>query len=125
MPLRESGPVVKLTEAVPPPPLAIDVASVDPGTVTVAVTGEIDTLTAGQLQTALTMAMDTRRPQFLVVDMAGVPFLDAAGMSALVHAYHHADRLGVDLLLINVRRLVFRSLRVADLVGLLHVTPHP
>ncbi|HEX8346676.1 MAG TPA: STAS domain-containing protein [Actinoplanes sp.] len=116
---------MKLTEAAPPPPLAIDVATVDPVTVTVAVTGEIDMLTAEQLRGALTEAMETRLPRCLVMDMAGVTFVDAAGMSALIHAYHHAARLGVGLLLINVRRLVFRSLRIADLVDLLHVTPHP
>ena len=125
MPLRESGPVVKLTEAAPPPPLAIEVTPIDHVGVIVAVTGEIDMLTGPQLRTALTGAMDVYRPRSLIVDMAGVPFLDAAGMTALIHAYHQADRLGVDLGLINAQRLVFRSLQVAGLVQLLHVTPHP
>lgn len=125
MPLRESGPFVKLTEAASPPPLAIAVTPVVHGTVTIAVTGEIDMLTAPQLWAALTGTMDAYQPRSLIVDMAGVPFLDAAGMTALVRAYHHANRVGVDLGLINARRLVFRLLRAVDLVQLLHVTPRP
>jgi anti-anti-sigma factor len=123
MPLRESGPVVKLTEAAPPPPLEIDVSPAARGIVTVAVAGEIDMLTAAELRAALTDAMDSRRPRFLVVDLAGVTFLDAAGMTALVHARHHAGRLGAELRLVNVRRPIVHSLSVAGLADALRVNP--
>lgn len=123
MPLRESGPVVTFPEAATPPPLAIEVTALDPTTVTAAVTGEVDLLTAESLRAALTHAMDTYRPRTLVVDLAGVPFLDAAGMTALIQTHLHGDRRGVEMELANTRPLVARSLRVAGLVRFLRVTP--
>jgi anti-anti-sigma factor len=124
MPLRESGPVVKLTEAATPPPFAIDVVAGDPVGVTVNVTGEIDMLTATRLHAALIQVVDTR-PRSVAVDMTGVPFMDAAGMTALIRAYNHARGAGVDIGLANVQPLVVKALASVDLVTHLNVMPHP
>jgi RNA polymerase sigma-B factor len=115
---------VRLTEAAMPPPFLIDVVAGDPGTVGVTVSGEIDMLTATPLHATLVAVANTR-PRSVAVDLAGVPFIDAAGMTALIRAYDHAHRLGVGIGLINVRPMVVRALAVVNLVEHLNVTPHP
>jgi anti-anti-sigma factor len=53
------------------------------GTAIVAVDGEIDAGTAGALSECLTQ-LAGKKPQRLVVDLAGVSFMDSSGLNALV-----------------------------------------
>jgi len=50
------------------------------GTVRMAIRGDLDAATAGCVTEFLTNAMIGPRPRTLVVDLADVPFLDAAGV---------------------------------------------
>ncbi|WP_433869212.1 STAS domain-containing protein [Saccharopolyspora sp. CA-218241] len=54
-----------------------------------AVSGEIDMVTAPRLQAELTAALD-QRPARLVVDLTEVALFASAGLSALVAAYEQA-----------------------------------
>ena len=69
-----------------PPVLVVDVASdVAAGTATVTVCGEVDILTAAELQAGLEKAV-AARPDRLVVDLAATTFIDCAGMHAIAWA---------------------------------------
>jgi anti-sigma B factor antagonist len=57
-------------------------AEVVDGVCVVRVTGDVDFATAGRLRDALLTSAAGGRP--VVVDLSGVAFLDAAGLSALV-----------------------------------------
>jgi anti-anti-sigma factor len=92
-----------------------------PQKVVVAVTGEIDMACADDLQAALVEAIDRYRPRAVVIDMAEAPFLDAAGVRALVRSYRHAHRHQVEVTLIHPRPAVVRILGIVDLLTFLRV----
>jgi anti-anti-sigma factor len=85
----------------------------DGGTVTVTVTGEIDVSTAGVFSARLAEAAG-RHPERLVIDMAGVGFLDSAGLSCLVRV----RRLLPEHCPVIVRSAQRRVRQVFDLTGL-------
>jgi RNA polymerase sigma-B factor len=66
------------------------------------VSGEIDRDNAGELRTRLLAALCAGRPTRLVVDLSGVPVLDAAGMRALVAVRDAAVGRGTGLRLTGV-----------------------
>jgi anti-anti-sigma factor len=101
-------------------PIVIAVVPAGPGRLTAVVTGDIDILTAPHLEATLQDAIDDHRPQTLTIDLAGVTFLDAAGMTALIRTYGHADH--VDISLTNARPMVVRVLGIAGLVNFLHLS---
>ncbi|MFG1975260.1 STAS domain-containing protein [Nonomuraea fuscirosea] len=62
--------------------------------VTLTPVGEIDLLTAGALRAAIADALRAPRPLDVIVDLAGVTFLDCAGTGALVAGRNIAIRRG-------------------------------
>jgi anti-sigma B factor antagonist len=58
--------------------------------VVLAVSGEIDMVTAPRFEEALTSVL-RERPEVVVVDLAQVSFFASAGLTALVAAYRQAD----------------------------------
>jgi anti-sigma B factor antagonist len=66
----------------------------DAGTVTVAVYGDIDLTTVGQLEREIAghVADD---PAAIVVDLAGAAFIDSAGINALLKGRRAADEHGL------------------------------
>jgi len=56
---------------------------------------------------------------------AGVPFIDAAGVSALQTGFESAKAAGIGLRVTASKSYVLRSLRVAGLQALLGVTTQP
>lgn len=109
-------------EAVPPL-LTVKIAARDAVAIRVEVVGEVDLCTSGRLQTTLTDLIDEHRPERVMVDFAGVPFLDASGISALLAARSHALGRGAGLWLLESQPLVSRVLRVMDLYDLLTTAP--
>ncbi len=103
--------------------LAVDVRS-DDTTVHVRLDGELDITTSPLLETVVEQALQARRrPRCtrLVVDMSGVGFADASGMSPLLMARAVLARRGGHVELRHCRRGVLRLLRllaVDDMVGL-------
>ncbi len=67
------------------------VSGVQNGHAMVTVTGEIDTDTASELQTAIITAINDPRSQGCIVDLTGVAFLDSAGLVALMAAHTQAE----------------------------------
>ncbi len=104
-----------------PPPLGITVAHHGSSTVAT-VTGEIDLATAEQLRSALIAAIDAQPAPSLVIDLAGVSVLDAAGMTALIQVRQHARGRDRTVALINPQPLVGRALEIVDLTLFLGVT---
>ncbi|GGK09752.1 hypothetical protein GCM10010123_44580 [Pilimelia anulata] len=92
------------------------VTAVDPAVVTVTVTGEIDRDAAGMVRDELLRAIKERGGAARVaVDFAQVPFIDAAGMAALLSAEAAAAEAGVGFV---VRRAPGHVRRVLTTAGL-------
>jgi anti-sigma B factor antagonist len=91
------------------------------GHVIVALRGELDVLDAAGVAGAL--AAVTIREPWVVVDLAGLGFIDASGLGVLVGARKHARRAGGDLLLAAPQRRVLEVLAVSRLLDLLCVHP--
>jgi anti-sigma B factor antagonist len=80
------------------------------GHVVVAVRGELDLLYAPTVATALgTLA--SRQPR-IIVNLAGLEFIDVSGIAALAHGRRRARSAGGDLLLAAPRRPVRRVLTI-------------
>jgi anti-anti-sigma factor len=99
--------------------LHIDTTCPSPGTVRVAVTGEVDLATATILRDRLFDVLDGQSPSLLEVDLAGVTFLDCAGLGALVAASSAAVRTGRQMRVTHPQRTVRRVLAVTGLLTLL------
>ena len=80
------------------------------GHVVVALRGELDLLYAAAVATALG-ALATHQPR-IIVDLAGLEFIDASGMAALARGRRHARNAGGDLLLAAPQRMVRRVLTI-------------
>ena len=80
------------------------------GHVVVALRGELDLLHAPAVATALG-ALAARRPR-IIVDLAGLEFIDASGAAALARGRRDARNAGGDLLVAAPRRAVRRVLLI-------------
>jgi anti-sigma B factor antagonist len=80
------------------------------GHVVVALRGELDVLYAPAAATALG-DLAARRPR-IIVDLAGLEFIDVSGIAALARGRRHARNAGGDLLLAAPRRAVRRVLTI-------------
>jgi anti-sigma B factor antagonist len=83
------------------------------GHLVVTLRGELDLVDAAAAATALKAAAD-REPR-IVVDLAGLDFIDVSGMAALARARRHARRAGGDLLLAAPRPQMTRLLSTPEL----------
>lgn len=86
---------------------------------TVSVQGEIDMDNADHLSHVLVAAL-REAPSGVVVDLAGVAFLGAAGVGALAGCHAEAVRSGRRFLLVNPRPMAHRVLAITGLAHLVH-----
>jgi anti-sigma B factor antagonist len=91
------------------------------GHVIVALRGELDVLDAAGVAGALT-AVTAREPR-VIVDLAGLEFISASGLGALVSGWKHARHAGGDLLLAAPQRRVLQVLTITRLLDLFSVHP--
>jgi anti-sigma B factor antagonist len=84
------------------------------GHVVVALRGELDVADAVSVAAALA-AVAAREPE-IIVDLAGLEFIDSSGLAALVLARKQARQAGGDLLLAAPRQQVLRVLAITRLV---------
>ncbi|WP_250036464.1 STAS domain-containing protein [Paractinoplanes maris] len=86
------------------------------GTITVALTGELDLSMSERLRTLLTS--EVRRPGTATVraDLTGVDFIDSSVVNAFVMAYHSAQDNGRRFVLTGSRGHVSRVLAVAGVL---------
>jgi anti-sigma B factor antagonist len=84
------------------------------GHVVVALRGELDIAGAAGVAAALA-AVAARKPE-IVVDLAGLEFIDSSGVAALARGRQHARHAGGDLLLAAARQQVLRVLTLTRLI---------
>jgi anti-sigma B factor antagonist len=94
--------------------LKVDVVS-DGGAVVVVATGEVDMLTAPTLSDALGTAADQAAAGVVVLDCAGVSFLDSTGLGAIAGAHQKITDNGGTLRLAALRPHVTRVLQITGL----------
>lgn len=70
--------------------------------------GELDAFTVSQFRQALAELASGPR---LVIDMSGVPFVDSAGLGALIGGIRRARELGGDVVVVCNRPSLVRTLR--------------
>jgi anti-anti-sigma factor len=100
--------------------LALDVRPDGP-TVQVRLDGDLDITSSPLLQAVIDQALAARRApacERLVVDMSGVVFADASGISPLLMARALLARRGGAVELHHCRRAVLRLLRLLDVLDL-------
>jgi len=81
--------------------------------VTVSLTGEIDLQHSPNLRRHLMELMFAQRD--VLVDLAGVSYIDSSGIACLVEAYQAARRNGTRFVLVAVSAPVMRVLQLARL----------
>jgi anti-sigma B factor antagonist len=93
--------------------LSIERSDVD-GEVVLTLAGELDAISAPELERHLDALAAKRSPR-VVLDLSGLSFVDSAGVSVLLKAKHEAEGSGRRLILRNATEQVRR---VFSLVGL-------
>jgi anti-sigma B factor antagonist len=81
--------------------------------------GDADMATEELLTRELSQAIDGTT--HIVIDMAGLRFIDASGVRALVRAVHIADAHAVEVRVCGCRGLVDTVLRITGIGDLLHL----
>jgi anti-sigma B factor antagonist len=89
------------------------------GRAVVALRGELDVADAAGVAAALTAV--AARARELIVDLAGLEFIDCSGLAALLLAREQARKAGGDLLLAAPQDQVLRILAVTRLTGVFAV----
>jgi anti-sigma B factor antagonist len=94
----------------------------DSGTVRVVVRGDIDAVTADRLCSIVDDVLTCQRPQQVEIDLAGVGFLDSAGIRALLRCRSDADRVETVLRLSNAPHDIVRVLEITGLAAYFGLT---
>ncbi|WP_249040743.1 STAS domain-containing protein [Actinoplanes teichomyceticus] len=94
----------------------------DGDTTTVSLRGEIDVLTVEQVRVALGEAV-AGRPGRIVVDMAGVAFIDSTGLGALISGFQRARDQAIDFRLARPSASVRQILVLSGLMEVVQVIP--
>ncbi len=84
------------------------------GPVVVALRGELDVMDAASVVAQLSAV--AARGRVVIVDLAGLEFIDSSGLAALVRVRRQARHAGGDLLLAAPQRQVLRILAVTRLI---------
>ncbi len=81
--------------------------------------GELDVTEAASVAASLGVVADTGRD--VIVDLAGLEYIDSSGLAALVLARQQARRAGRDLLLVAPQQQVLRMLAATRLLDVFAV----
>ncbi|HUQ39863.1 MAG TPA: STAS domain-containing protein [Acidimicrobiales bacterium] len=82
--------------------------------------GELDAFTVSQFRQALAGLANSPR---LLIDMSGVPFVDSAGLGALIGGIRRARELGGDVAVCCNRPTLVRVLRTTGFDRIVTVAP--
>jgi len=99
--------------------LHIDIRTPSPTTVCFVVIGEVDLATAGVLRARLLGVLHDQAPEVIDVDLAGVRYLDCAGLGALAAAHIAATHTECLLWVTHPQPIVHRILQLTGLLDLL------
>jgi anti-sigma B factor antagonist/stage II sporulation protein AA (anti-sigma F factor antagonist) len=84
------------------------------GSVLISLEGEIDLRSASTVERCVRGALDVGCTK-VVIDLAGVSFIDSSGLNTLVRCHHTAGEAGVPLELRGVTEYVRRAFEVTRL----------
>ena len=101
-------------------PITLRLEQPAPGTVLLAVGGEVDMLSSPTLRESVAAALAGGYHR-MIIDLEQVEFLGTSGLAALVEARAIAQDRSVELWLVCSRRQVLRPLRIAGLFELFRV----
>ena len=87
---------------------------------TVVVTGEVDLYTAPRLEQVVDGAVEDGQRN-VVMDLAGVRFMDSAGINILIRCYKPLDEQGRRLVLRSPQAAVRRTLELGGITTLVDV----
>jgi anti-anti-sigma factor len=99
--------------------VTVTVKPVEQDVVRVSVAGEVDMSSAPKLRAALACAIGSWPRRRLEVSLAGVRFLDASGVHALLDARRQAIREGRDLVVVAAQPMVCQILQLTGVLDLL------
>jgi anti-anti-sigma factor len=108
-----------------PPSLLVDLHCRDSGPPRMFVFGELDAVSAGQLQKAVVDVVRDQRPSCLEMDLHGVSFLDSAGIRALVLCHADAQQMDCRIRLTKPQPAVYRVLQITGLLEHFGLTEPP
>jgi len=90
----------------------------------VTVRGEVDVYTVEDLRTCLDAAVATGSGE-IVIDLAGLEYIDSAGLGVLVSTLRRLRHAGGDLVLRAPTAGTFRLLEIAGLADRFRIVPPP
>jgi anti-sigma B factor antagonist len=99
--------------------MQIDVTEPRAGTAVLTLDGRLNMVSAPQLKAAITEAVEAGRPR-VVVDLAGVGFMDSSGLGVLIAGLKRARQDGGDLRITGVTQQVATVLQLTNLDRVLH-----
>lgn len=102
---------------------AVHTVSAEDSTCTVSLTGEIDMANAEQVLGWIRDAVDDSRCALLRLDLAGLAFLDSAGVRMLVLAHDYATAKGAVLTAVNPQPIIQTVLAVTGVASALGLPP--
>jgi anti-anti-sigma factor len=97
--------------------VAIDRGNIDDGVLAVMIAGELDPSTADQVRDQVLELTADHRPGELALDLAGVTFMDSAGVRIIVELHHEQRRRDGRLTLVNVADVPRRVLEISGLTA--------
>lgn len=110
-------------------PFRVTVAEDGPSRLRLEVSGEVDLLVAPELlDTILCAGMASGRPRTVVVDLAGVTFMDSSGLGALLEAQRRLPGLDCQLLVVDLPeplRQLMASTGLAQVLAIEASAPDP
>jgi anti-anti-sigma factor len=92
------------------------------GAMRIRVSGEIDMASAPELLATLRTA-EVPRGGTLLLDLAGVTFMDSTGIGALIEAHQQREATGVALSLVEVPPLIGKMLHITGVDEYLDASP--
>ena len=110
-----------LMKTVPPESLSIYVSVTDEGYTLVRVVGVLDAFTVARFREAIS---ELSSPADLLVDLSSVPFVDSAGLGALIGAIRRTRHFGGAVSVACGRDLLVRLLRTTGVDQMVPVAPN-
>jgi anti-sigma B factor antagonist len=97
--------------------LGLSVRTDEDGRQVVAMTGELDIATAEQAYAYLSRVIDTadQEPAAVSMDLSGLTFCDASGLSVLARIARRARKTGRQLRLVSARPALMKIIRITGL----------
>ena len=93
--------------------IEVQMRTVDDATI-LAPKGDIDLSRAPSFRTHIS-AVQSKKPRKLIIDLAGVPYMDSSGVATLVEAMQNARRSGGKLILCAMQEKVRSIFEIARL----------